>query len=259
MEEIHGIPVHEEVLQVHGFAPPKKSEGTVRLIYENVNGLNTQLCDNDKVERMKDLHDELEIDVAAYCEHKINYKHKKNVNGFNQLFKGGEAAIQSIAAHNVHENVGRIQQGGTSLLLFGYLTQHLDSNESGKDPTGLGRWSVMTLQGEGMRTQIICGYNPSGNNKINSGTSYQQQQRFLITTHQDLTCPQKKFYEDLTAQLSKWREEGDRLVVCMDANEDIYRKVIGRSLTDIHGLNMSKIVGDFKGKKIGPTFFRPDS
>ncbi len=54
----------------------------------------------------------------------------------------------------------------------------------------------------------------------------------------------------------KWREEGDRLVVCMDANEDIYRKSICRSLTNVDGLNMSKVVGDFTGKRIGPTFFR---
>ena len=150
MKETYDIPVLEEVLQVHGFAPPKKTAGTVRLIYENVNGINTRLCKNEKVERMKELHDELEIDVAAYCEHKINYRHKMNTNGFNQLFKGGETAIQSITAHNVQENVGKIQQGGTSLILFGHLTQLLDKNESGKDPTGLGRWSVMTLQGEGV-------------------------------------------------------------------------------------------------------------
>jgi hypothetical protein len=111
----------------------------MRLIYENINGLNTHLSDNETVERMDEIQDELEINIMAYCEHKINFKHKRNVNGFNQLFKGGEAPIQSNAANNVHENVGRIQQGGTSLLLFGNLTQQLDLNKSGKDPTGLGR------------------------------------------------------------------------------------------------------------------------
>jgi exonuclease III len=209
MKELNGITVPEEVLQVHGFALPKKAEGTVRLIYENVNGINTRMSDNKKVERMKELHDKLEIDVAAYCEHKINFKHKRNANGFNQLFKGGEAAIQSIAAHNVHKNVGKIQQGGTCLILFGHLTQQLDPNESEKDPTGLGRWSVMILQGEGVRTRIICGYNPCGNNKTNSGTSYQQQRRFFVTTRQDLTCPRKKFQDNLIAQMTKWHEEGD--------------------------------------------------
>ncbi len=57
-------------------------------------------------------------------------------------------------------------------------------------------------------------------------------------------------------QLEKWRLEGDRLIVCMDANEDIYKKSLGKSLTKIDGLNMSEVVGDFTGKRIGSTFFR---
>jgi hypothetical protein len=136
--ELNAIPVPDKVLRIHGFVPPTKAEGAVCVIYENLNGLNTHMKDNDKVERMRELHNELEIDIAAYCEHKINYKHKKNVNVFNQLFKGAEAAIHSIVAHNVHENVGKIQQGGTSLVMFGHLTQQIEGNESGKDPTGLG-------------------------------------------------------------------------------------------------------------------------
>ncbi len=72
-------------------------------------------------------------------------KHKKNCNSFNKLFKGGGGAVQSIVAHNVHKNICQVQQGGTSLLLFGHLTKQLDHNASGKDDTRLGRWSVMTL------------------------------------------------------------------------------------------------------------------
>ncbi len=87
MKEMNDIPVPEEVLQIHGFAPPKKADGTVRLIYENVDGINTRLCDNEKVERMKELHDDLEVDVAAYCEHKINYKHRRNINVVTEIFK----------------------------------------------------------------------------------------------------------------------------------------------------------------------------
>ena len=159
-------------------------------------------------------------------------------------------------AHNVHENIGRVQQGGTSLLLFGHLTEHLDHNESGKDDTGLGCWRVMTLQGDGVRTRVVCGYNPCGNAKLNSGTSYQQHRRFLVTQLKDLTCPRKRFHDDLMSQLEKWREEGDRLVVCLDANEDIYKKSLGKSLTKQEGLNMLEVVGEFTGRKIGPTFFQ---
>ncbi len=52
-------------------------------------------------------------------------RNRRNVNGFNQLFKGGEAAIQAAVAHNTHENIGRMQEGDTSLLLFGALTEQL--------------------------------------------------------------------------------------------------------------------------------------
>jgi hypothetical protein len=38
-EEVINTKVPEEVLQVHSHAPPKKVEGTIRLIYENINGL----------------------------------------------------------------------------------------------------------------------------------------------------------------------------------------------------------------------------
>ncbi len=256
ISEVNKITIPEEILQVHGFAPPKKGEGTVRLIYEKVNGFLNPLGGNEKVEWARQLHDDLEVDMAAYCEHRLNIWHRKNVNGFNQLFKGGEAAVQSVVAHNTHENVGRVQQGGTSLLLFGHLTEQLDYDETGKDPSGLGRWSVMTLKGDGVCTRVVCGYNPCGNGKLNSGTTYQQQRRYLVTKEKDLTCPRKRFHDDLMRQLEKWRLEGDRFIVRMDANEDIYKKSLGKSLTKIDGLNMSEVVGDFTGKQIGPTFFR---
>jgi hypothetical protein len=57
-------------------------------------------------------------------------------------------------------------------------------------------------------------------------------------------------------QLNKWRREGDCLVVCMDANEDMYKKSLGKSLTSSEGLNMVEVVGEFTGKRIGATFFR---
>ncbi len=40
IRDLNNIELPEEVLQVHGFVPPKKTEGTVHLIYENVNGFN---------------------------------------------------------------------------------------------------------------------------------------------------------------------------------------------------------------------------
>jgi hypothetical protein len=56
--------------------------------------------------------------------------------------------------------------------------------------------------------------------------------------------------------LKTWCVAGDRIVVCLDANEDIYRKAIGKALTEEDGLDMKEVVGAYTGKRIGPTFFR---
>jgi hypothetical protein len=45
-------------------------------------------------------------------------------------------------------------------------------------------------------------------------------------------------------------------VLCLDANENIYRAELGWQLMDLHGLEMMEVVGEFMGKQLGTTFFR---
>jgi hypothetical protein len=103
---------------------------------------------------------------------------------------------------------------------------------------------------------VVCGYNPCYNNNPDSSTSYQQQLQFFVTRKKDLTCPRTKFWEDLITQLRQWRDDGDRLIVCLDSNKDIYKKSLGKALTDIDGLAMKEVVGEFTQKPVGMTFFR---
>ena len=46
------------------------------------------------------------------------------------------------------------------------------------------------------------------------------------------------------------------MIVCLDANEHIYKKSIGKALTDIGGLAMREVVGDFAHQPVGPTYFQ---
>ena len=101
----------------------------------------------------------------------------------------------------------------------------------------------------------MCAYNACYNNKRGSKTAYQQQRRYFIRTEKDKTCPRRRFREDLEKQLKLWRMEGDRLIVCMDANEHVYKKSIEKELTDVTGLNMVEAVGAFIGKQLGAPFF----
>ncbi len=81
--------ISDEILKVHGVAPATKGEGIIHLIYENANRFSNRLSGNEKIKKAKEIHDELNIDITAYCKHRLNMRNKHNVNGFNQLFKGG--------------------------------------------------------------------------------------------------------------------------------------------------------------------------
>jgi hypothetical protein len=120
------------------------------------------------------------------------------------MFNGGEAEIRTQTGHNRHNNVGRMQQGGTSLLLCGQLIDQYDFEASGKDDAGLVRWVVMVLQGsEGIATRIVCGYNPCVTHRKSRRSTYQQQRRYYMGKEKDNTCPQKRFHDDLVFQLKQ--------------------------------------------------------
>ncbi|KAL7498396.1 hypothetical protein ACHAWT_006230 [Skeletonema menzelii] len=254
LEEVRRI--DDDLLKVHGKAPTAKKEGAIRLLYENTDGLNPRMSGNEKVERGREMFDELEVDIVALNETKINVKHNQNVNGLAQLFNGGEAEVKVVHGCNYHDGaISKIQQGGTAVLTFGPLIEQFDHMNSGTDATGLGRFSFSRYIGDnGIATWVVCGYQPC----VSKGpsTSYQQQRRYFIAKGRPDTKPRDKFFEDLIALLRSWREEGDRIIVCLDANENIYTKRIGQALTDIDGLAMKEVVGEYTGKQLGATHFR---
>ncbi len=63
-----------------------------------------------------------------------------------------------------------------------------------------------------------------------------------------------KFRENLVGQLKQWREDGDWLIVCLDANKNIYRKLIGKALMHIEGLAMKEVVGELPDSRLAPHF-----
>ncbi len=46
------------------------------------------------------------------------------------------------------------------------------------------------------------------------------------------------------------------MIVCLDVNKDIYKKSLGKSLTNIDGLTMKEVVGEFTHPPVGTTFFQ---
>ena len=122
----------EYLLDVHGLPPGQKGEGVTRVIYENLNGLQSTLSKNEKLEKAWQVINDLQADVVCYNEYHQNLKHKTNQNGFRKMFNGEDTELRAIAAHNVNKDAGKFQEGGTVMLVFGDLIEQFD-------PEGLGR------------------------------------------------------------------------------------------------------------------------
>jgi hypothetical protein len=256
IKEIRGV--LEYLLEVHSLPPGRKGKGVTWLIYENLNGLQlTMSKQNEKLEKARQVIDDLQADIVCYNEHHQNLRHKANRNGFQQMFNGGETELRAIASHNRNEEVGKFQEGGTAMMVYGDLIQQFDPEVSGQDDLGLGRWMYMLFRGtNNMVTQVICGYSLCANKKKDSGTVYQQHRRHLINMLGDDTCPWTQFWEDLLQQMRRWQRAGERLILCLDANKNIYLGEMGWELTDLHGLGMKEVVGEFTTKRLGVTYFR---
>ncbi len=92
--------------------------------------------------------------------------------------------------------------------------------------------------------------------KTESNTTYQQHRRYFIKTKKSTKCPQIHFRKDLMMALQGRRDEGHKLIMCLDANEDVYKKLSRTALTEVNGLALMEIVGEFTGQKLDATYFR---
>ena len=55
--------------------------------------------------------------------------------------------------------------------------------------------------------------------------------------------------------MKQWWKDGEHLILCLDANENIYRGELGWQLTELDGLGMKEVVGEFTARQLGATNF----
>jgi hypothetical protein len=128
------------------------------------------------------------------------------------------------------------QWGGTGIIAMPQVTPHII--EKSNDKTKLGRWTTLLLQGkQGHRVRLITGYRPHKlQSGLNSGeqTVAAQHQRFFRSQGRELE-PQEAFIQDLDKEIEGWLQNGEELVIALDANEDVRSGATNTMLTQ-HGL-----------------------
>ena len=91
--------VNHYLLKVHGIAPGRKGDRITRLILENANGINSRITNNDKLDKARQLIDDLEADLVAIT---------NTVRTFGIKSIGMAFASSSTAAKQISEQWLRI-------------------------------------------------------------------------------------------------------------------------------------------------------
>ena len=127
--------------------------------------------------------------------------------------------------------------------------------DSGSNHTGLGRWSWYLVEGEpGHQTYAMTAYMLCFNIGVGDHTVYKQQERYIQEKGLK-TNPEALFRDNLIAVLRRWQAKGDRVVLIMDANENVLHGAMCKQLTQ-EDLQMREVVHSETAGSGPKTWFR---
>ena len=213
-------------MKLHGDPLGTKPDGVVRFVFENWDGCAPWKRRNDKILQARRFVRRVSADAYLGAETRANWKALPYDSLLPQLFQS-QTELKAVAGHNIHEENGRAQEGGTCLMIFDFLTTV--TSELGTDPTGLGRWCWAKFVGKNDHvTRLVSAYQPVRAGKRQLKAVYQQHRRYFRSKG-EFQCPRALFRRDLIASVQEWKQAGERVIVMLDANENLARGHLSRA------------------------------
>lgn len=177
-----------------------KGSQTVRIVFENVNGLGIDSSLEWKNHRFITMAKELEFDIVGRSELHLNWSKAKSHQRLRERLRQCRwDKLEVCAAHNKHENLHFFQPEGTSMLALYQVAFRVSA--SGADSAGLGRWAWMLLRGKGVNVRFISAYQTCMMRAEEKYTVWVQQQRYLKYVKKEQVTPREAFQHDLTAAI----------------------------------------------------------
>ncbi len=219
---------------------PEKQADTIRIFYNNCNGLEINSLINDVLKRqrekkryqyLRDIEnptklDKLlkkmklwDVDLANLSETCVAWENIAARRVVQQITNGyDQTGCWVGASSNIH-GTNCYKPGGTATLAMGRCNGRII--DKGTDPWGMGRWSYIVLSGTGPITKllVITGYR-TGYRSGNAGyqTAWTQQTAILFKENR-VENPSEAFFTDLESWICKYRTTDMEVILCLDANE----------------------------------------
>lgn len=211
----------KRIVPTFGHVSLTRPDGINRLLCANVNGLATASVRNYKVEQIKSISREYNVNGLVFVEHGLNMSNFKPSQTLQKLLEL-EGTSRAIWSHNKHDKSKTLAlQGGCSIVMLNEICQYVKKTKGANDWRDLGRWTSIVLQATtSLRTRIVCAYNVGKTKPTGLKTVYQQLLRYIQNNNLD-TNPRALMRNDLIAQLRIWLQSGERIFLFMDANENV--------------------------------------
>ena len=157
------------------------------------------------------------MDIFCCCETGLCWQLLPPEDQWSERAKPFFRRYRSSIANNITElDISKPRQyGGTAIIATDEIAHRVST--TGRDSTHLGRWTWMTIKCPHANIRIVSAYHPVHSN--GPETVWAQHERILSQNHP--TDPREAILDSLHSLIQSWIEQGDHVILCMDANEDV--------------------------------------
>jgi len=185
----------------------------------NIGGFLAIAGHNDKVLDVKSFLVAHNLDIFGRCKSNLNWQALPDHIQLQEWFRSADGC-RTFHAHNLHENFGSFQYGGTFWIAAGHATTQISALEC--DPSKLGCWVSCSLMScLGKKLIIIFTYRPCANT-ANWIRSVVAQHRWFFATTNHYCCLRDAFLSDLGTFIHTHQDAGDSIILLGDMNGNIH-------------------------------------
>jgi hypothetical protein len=221
---IRAVPLDLSPAQSFGDSVIQKSPTSTRVFFQNVKGLSSSAGSEDYRYYFNCLQS-LQVDVAGLAETNTCWSHTHLREDFvsvaRQYYRQNKVVFgsPSVTCDSIPSNES-FQAGGTITLLHGPLVSRL-FGPAIQDPSGLGRWSGVTLAGCNKQfLTILTAYRVCSNSIRNAslGSAFAREYHHFVTDTSQTVNPRRLFLRDIKKQIHDLQQSGHAIVLMLDAN-----------------------------------------
>ena len=225
----------------------RKPDNILRVMLHNVNRLPIS-GKSDKSKKLVSMIAHKQIDVALLTEIGLSWTHLDNTDRWYERVREAFQSTRSEVANNETEPdlTDKAQFGGVLVMAVDDVSHRVISQ--GKDPTGLGRWSWIRMEGKQKHfLRIVSAYRPV--DSLGTGAVHSQHERYFAKNDRGDDEPRQAFYDDLLLEVNRWKAAGDHIIIGLDANEDVRT---GATLDAFVAMGMRELILDAHGRNSPP-------